>query len=77
MDLRDVFATNLRRIRNARGISQEELAFEANINRSYLSKLERGGSYAGLEIIGKLADVLNVAPAEFLAIENSQKSEPS
>jgi transcriptional regulator with XRE-family HTH domain len=66
MDLRDVFATNLRRLRNAKGISQEGLAYTAGVNRTYLSKLETGASYVGLEIIGKLADVLEVEPAELL-----------
>ena len=62
----EVFAANLRRLRYERGLSQEVLAYEAGVNRSYLSKLEKGASYAGLEIIGKLADVLGVEPAELL-----------
>jgi transcriptional regulator with XRE-family HTH domain len=46
---------------------QEALAYEAGINRSYhLSKLEKGASYARLEIIAKLAAILGVAPAELL-----------
>jgi transcriptional regulator with XRE-family HTH domain len=65
-DLRDAFAANLRRLRHARGISQEDLAHEAGINRFYMSKLERGASYPGLEIIAKLAMVLQVEPAELL-----------
>ena len=40
MDLREVFAANLRRLRNAKGVSQDELAHEANVSRSYLSQLE-------------------------------------
>ncbi len=68
MDLRQVFAANLRRLRHAKGFSQEDLAYEANVNRTYMSKLERGGSYPGLEIIGKLAAVLEVEPAEFLKL---------
>jgi transcriptional regulator with XRE-family HTH domain len=66
MDLRQVFAANLRRLRHEKGISQEQLAYDAGVNRSYLSKLEKGTSYAGLEIIGKLAEVLDVEPAELL-----------
>ena len=66
MDLRGVFAANLRRLRYAKGISQEELANAANINRTYISKLETGVTYAGLEIIGKLAEALHVEPTEFL-----------
>jgi Helix-turn-helix len=37
--------------------------YEAGINRSYMSKLEKGASYPGLEIIAKLATVLEVEPA--------------
>ena len=54
MDLRDVFAANLRRVRREKGMSQEELADAASINRTYVSKLETGATYASLEIIGKL-----------------------
>ena len=68
MDLREVFATNLRRLRNARGFSQDELAYEADISRSYLSQLEKGAFYASLKIIGKLATVLEVEPAELLRL---------
>ncbi len=63
MDLREVFAANLRRLRHQRGMSQEDLAYDADVNRTDLSKLEKGASFAGLEIIGKLAAVLGVDPA--------------
>jgi transcriptional regulator with XRE-family HTH domain len=36
------------------------------VNRTYLSKLEKGVSYPGLEIIAKLAHALGVEPAELL-----------
>lgn len=68
MDLREVFATNLRRLRHEKGLSQEDLAYSADVNRTYLSRLEKGVSYAGLEIIGKLAEVLEVEPAELLKL---------
>lgn len=66
MDSREVFATNLRRIRNAKGLSQDALAYDAGISRSYLSQLEKGVFYASLKIIEKLADTLDVEPAELL-----------
>jgi transcriptional regulator with XRE-family HTH domain len=73
-DLRQAFAANLRRFRHAKGISQEDLAYEADVNRTYLSKLEKGVSYPGLEIIAKLADALGVEPAELLMRpENSSR----
>lgn len=68
MDLREVFALNLRRLRHAKGISQEDLAYSADVNRTYVSKLETGANYAGLEVIGKLAAVLEVEPAELLRL---------
>ena len=67
MDLRGVFATNLRRIRHEKGLSQDDLAYEAGVSRSYLSQLEKGSFYASLKIIGRLAAVLKTEPAEFLA----------
>ena len=73
MDLRGTFATNLRRARHARGLSQDELAYEADISRSYLSQLEKGAFYASLKIIGKLADVLKVEPSEFLVRSRRRK----
>jgi transcriptional regulator with XRE-family HTH domain len=66
MDLREVFAANLRRLRHGRGLSQDDLAYEADVSRSYLSQLEKGAFYASLKIVGKLAAVLQVEPAELL-----------
>lgn len=68
MDLREVFAWNLRRLRNAKEISQDELAYEAEVSRSYLSQLEKGVFHASLKIIGKLAEALQVEPAELLKL---------
>ena len=68
MDLREVFAANLRRLRNAKGVSQDELAHEANVSRSYLSQLEKGTFYASLNIVGRLSEALGVEPAELLKI---------
>ncbi len=66
MDLRDAFATNLRRLRNAKGLAQDDLAYEAGVSRSYLSQLEKGAFYASLKIIGRLADALEIEAVELL-----------
>ena len=73
MDLREVFATNLRRWRNARGLSQDDLAYEAGVSRSYLSQLEKGSFYASLKVIGRLAEALEVEPAELLRMPTQQR----
>jgi len=72
MDLRDVFATNLRRLRNAKGMSQDDLAYEAEVSRSYLSQIEKGAFYASLKIIGRLAEALEVEPAELLRLPSGR-----
>ena len=73
MDLRDVFATNLRRLRHAKGLAQDDLAYEAEISRSYLSQLEKGKFYVSLKIIAKLATVLEAEPAEFLKMPKERR----
>ena len=67
-------ATNLRRLRHAKGLSQDDLAYEAEISRSYLSQLEKGTFHASLKIIGKLAAVLEVEQSEFLKLSPRQRA---
>ena len=62
MELREIFGRNLRRIRQEHGLSQEALAAEAGIDRTYVSALERGVYSASLDMIEKLAAVLSVEP---------------
>jgi transcriptional regulator with XRE-family HTH domain len=66
MDLREILATNLRRLRHEKGLSQDDLAHEAEISRSYLSQIEKAKFYASLRIIEKLATVLQVEAADLL-----------
>jgi len=61
-----VFARNLRALRQARGLSQEELAHRAGIDRTYVSSLERCVYSASIDVVDQLAQVLNVDAAELL-----------
>jgi transcriptional regulator with XRE-family HTH domain len=74
MDLREVFATNLRRLRHAKGMSQDDLAYDAEVSRSYLSQLEKGAFYASLRIIERFAKALGAEPAEFLKLPTKRAS---
>jgi transcriptional regulator with XRE-family HTH domain len=67
MDLRDILAANLRRLRNEKGLAQDGLAYEAKVSRSYLSQLEKGAFYVSLKILEKLAKALDVEPYELIA----------
>lgn len=58
MDKRDRFAVNLRRAREAAGISQEELAERCELHRTEVSLLERGGREPRLGTMIKLATAL-------------------
>lgn len=73
MDIREVFARNLRRSRHAKGFSQEALAHEADMDRSYISALERSVYSASIDTVAKLAEVLGLDADELL----KRSSKPS
>lgn len=55
-----ILAENVRSLRKEVGLSQEELAFECDIDRTYISKLERGIANPSLLVLLKIADILKV-----------------
>lgn len=61
-----MLALNLRRLRQAKGLSQEELAHQAEIDRTYVSALERSVHAAGIDVVDRLARVLGVEAADLL-----------
>lgn len=63
MSLRDVFARNLRKYRLEARLSQEALAHEAGVDRTYISALERSVYSASIDMIERLAAVLEVEPS--------------
>ena len=66
MDIREVFARNLRRYRRAARLSQEELAHRSDIDRTYISSLERGVYAASIDVVDRLATALDLQPADLL-----------
>lgn len=65
-DVRQEFGRNLRRLRGARGLTQEELAAASGLNRTYVGSIERGERNVSLINIHKLAEAIGVTPAELL-----------
>ena len=61
-----MLALNLRGLRQAKGLSQEELAHRAEIDRTYVSALERSIYAAGIDVVDRLARVLGVEAADLL-----------
>lgn len=64
MKPRDQFAKNLRKARQKKEISQEELGFRCDLHRTEISLLERGGREPRLGTIMKLASALDSSPEE-------------
>ncbi len=66
MEIREILAVNLRKNRQAQGLSQEELAHRAEIDRTYISALERCVYAAGIDVVDRLARVLGMEAADLL-----------
>jgi transcriptional regulator with XRE-family HTH domain len=66
MDIREVFARNLRRLRQERNLSQEALAHEVGIDRTYVSSLERRVYACSIDLVDRLAIVLGVEASDLL-----------
>ena len=69
MDWRGVFGDNVRRLRHERGLTQEQLAFEAKIDLTYVGGIERGRRNPSLMVITRLASALSVSPSALLDIQ--------
>lgn len=66
MQIREVLALNLKRLRQAQDLSQEELAHRAELDRTYVSSLERCLYAASIDVVDRLATVLGVEAADLL-----------
>jgi transcriptional regulator with XRE-family HTH domain len=59
-DWRQLFGQNVRRVRRQRGLTQEELAFEAEIDLTYVGGIERGKKNPSLLVMARIAAALSV-----------------
>jgi transcriptional regulator with XRE-family HTH domain len=66
-DLRNVFGRAVRRVRTERNLSQERLAGESGLDRSYVGGIERGDRNPSLLAIGKIACALEISLADLFA----------
>lgn len=66
MDWRAVVGENVRRLRLERGLTQEQLAFEAEIDLTYLGGIERGKRNPSLLVTVRIAGALGVSPEVLL-----------
>jgi transcriptional regulator with XRE-family HTH domain len=64
--LRDILAKNMRRLRATRGLTQEALAYDSGINRTYLSAVERAERNVSIDNVARIAKGLKVEPWRLL-----------
>lgn len=67
MDSRNIVGKNVKKLRKEHGLSQEQLAFETDLHRTYISGIERGVRNPTVLILDRLAKALKVEPKELLA----------
>jgi transcriptional regulator with XRE-family HTH domain len=66
MEIRRQVGANVRRLREARGWSQEQLAFECGLHRTYISGVERGVRNPTVVVLAEIATALGVPPSRLL-----------
>lgn len=60
--MREQVGLNIRNLRNSKGMSQEQLALAADVDRSYISEIELAKNSASIDILEQIALALDVAP---------------
>jgi len=73
MDLKEVMARNLRRIRHDQKLTQEDLADRAGLSMRYVGAIERGDVSASVTVLGQIADALEIEPGELLKKSRAPK----
>lgn len=66
MDLKEIVAINLRRVRHAKEMTQEELADAAGLSARYVGAIERADKSPSVTVLGRIADALMIDPAELI-----------
>lgn len=66
-DWRAVFGRNVRRYRQQRKLTQEQLAFEAKIDLTYMGGIERGNRNPSLLVMARIADALGIQLPKLLS----------
>jgi transcriptional regulator with XRE-family HTH domain len=76
MDARKLVAWNLRRLRVDRGLAQEALAVDAEIDRTYVSRLERNMENPTVAVLERLAHALDVEIIDFFVVPKAGAKPP-
>jgi len=75
IDIKEIFAENLKKIRRKKGLTQEKLAEKANMSLQYLALLELSRKFPSGEMLERLANALDIETYELLAVASSANNE--
>jgi len=71
--MRRVLGANVRRLRFVKKLSQEELAFDADIDRTYVSQIERAVINPSLLVLDKIGKALDADVVQLLAVPRARE----
>ena len=74
--LQHAFGTVLRRLRDERGLTQEDLAYESGLARTFIAKMETGRRQPSITTVFRLAESLGVRPSEIVALTEAEVGPP-
>lgn len=74
MELKDLLATNVRLLRQASGMTQEDLADRTGLSSRYVGSIERARVSASVTVLGNLAKALGVDPCELIRSRKGTRS---
>nr|WP_316629494.1 helix-turn-helix transcriptional regulator [uncultured Brevundimonas sp.] len=77
MNGREILAWNVRTLRTAKGLSQERLAVDASVDRTWVSQLERGNGNTSIDVLDRLATALDVPLAALLVEPDPEAPKPA
>lgn len=71
-DLKEAISLNIKKYRKAKGVSQEKLALISDIDRSYMSEIERCLANPSIEAILRISNALEVSPEDILRVNEKR-----
>lgn len=69
MNIKEKIGIRIKQIREAKGMSQKDLAYSADLDRSYIASVENGGRNISIVNIEKIANALHTALSDFFSHE--------
>lgn len=76
MNARQIIGWNIRKLRVTKGLSQERLALEASVDRSYVGRVERGTENVTISTLEMLAIALGVTVSELFEVPEKDAAPP-